>query len=91
MIQGCSGRSRLSNISWNRMRASLIVMSHLGRPSEEREPQFSMKQLESHLAEIAGVKVTTAPDCVGSEVEKMASELKAGEILLLENTRYHKR
>ncbi len=70
--------------------ASLIVMSHLGRPSEEREPQFSMKQLESHLAEISGVKVTTAPDCVGSEVEKMASELKAGEILLLENTRYHK-
>ena len=70
--------------------ASLIVMSHLGRPSEEREPQFSMKQLESHLAEISGVKVTTAPDCVGSEVEKMASALKAGEILLLENTRYHK-
>ena len=37
-------------------------MSHLGRPSEEREPQFSMKQLESHLAEISGVKVTTAPE-----------------------------
>ncbi|OQY33072.1 MAG: phosphoglycerate kinase [Spirochaetaceae bacterium 4572_59] len=70
--------------------ASLIVMSHLGRPSEEREPQFSLKQLEAHLAEICGVKVTTAPDCVGAEVEKMASELKAGEILLLENTRYHK-
>ncbi len=69
--------------------ASLIVMSHLGRPSEEREPQFSMKQLEAHLAEIAGVPVKTAPDCVGPEVEKMASELKAGEILLLENTRYH--
>ena len=69
--------------------ASLIVMSHLGRPSEEREPQFSMKQLEAHLAEISGVKVTTAPDCIGAEVEEMASDLKAGEILLLENTRYH--
>lgn len=70
--------------------ASLIVMSHLGRPSEEREPQFSMKQLEAHLSKISGVKVTTAPDCIGAEVEKMACELKAGEILLLENTRYHK-
>ncbi len=70
--------------------ASLIVMSHLGRPTEAREPQFSMKQLESHLAGITGVPVKTAPDCVGAEVEKMASELKAGEILLLENTRYHK-
>ncbi len=69
--------------------ASLIVMSHLGRPSEEREPQFSMKQLEAHLADIAGVPVTTAPDCIGAEVEAMAANLKAGEILLLENTRYH--
>lgn len=69
--------------------ASLIVMSHLGRPTEAREPQFSMKQLESHLADITGVTVKTAPDCIGSEVEAMASAMKAGEILLLENTRYH--
>lgn len=70
--------------------ASLILMSHLGRPSEEREPQFSLKQLASHLSDVAGVPVTTAPDCVGEEVEKLAAELKSGEILLLENTRYHK-
>ncbi|MBB6478542.1 phosphoglycerate kinase [Spirochaeta isovalerica] len=70
--------------------ASLILMSHLGRPSEEREPQFSMKQLAAHLSEAAGVPVVTAPDCVGDEVEKLAEELKPGEILLLENTRYHK-
>lgn len=70
--------------------ASLILMSHLGRPSEEREPQFSMKQLASHLSSVAGVPVITADDCVGEEVEKLANELKSGEILLLENTRYHK-
>ncbi|MDA3955535.1 phosphoglycerate kinase, partial [Oceanispirochaeta sp.] len=70
--------------------ASLVVMSHMGRPTEAREPQFSMKQLESHLAELTGVPVRTAPDCIGSEVEALASSLKAGEILLLENTRYHK-
>ncbi|MBN2656902.1 MAG: phosphoglycerate kinase [Spirochaetales bacterium] len=69
---------------------SLILMSHLGRPSEEREPQFSMKQLAAHLSAVAGVPVVTAPDCVGEEVEKLAAELKPGEILLLENTRYHK-
>ena len=69
---------------------SLILMSHLGRPSEEREPQFSMKQLASHLSAVAEVPVITAPDCIGEEVEKLASELKSGEILLLENTRYHK-
>jgi phosphoglycerate kinase len=70
--------------------ASLVVMSHLGRPSEEREPQFSLGQLKDHLAELTGAKVTMAPDCVGAEVEALAKDLKAGEILLLENTRYHK-
>jgi len=70
--------------------ASLILMSHLGRPSEDREPQYSLKQLASHLSTVAGVPVTTAPDCIGEEAEKLASELKTGEILLLENTRYHK-
>ncbi|MBF9015060.1 MULTISPECIES: phosphoglycerate kinase [unclassified Oceanispirochaeta] len=68
---------------------SLIVMSHLGRPSEEREPQFSMKQLEAHLAEITGVTVKTASDCIGSDVEAMVAAMNPGEILLLENTRYH--
>jgi len=70
--------------------ASLILMSHLGRPSEEREPQFSMKQLADHLSKVAGVPVVSAPDCIGEEVEKLANELKSGQILLLENTRYHK-
>jgi phosphoglycerate kinase len=49
--------------------ASLILMSHLGRPSEEREPQYSMKQLASHLSSVAGVPVIAASDCIGEEVE----------------------
>jgi len=70
--------------------SSLVIMSHLGRPSEEREPQFSLKQLASHLSTLTEVPVITAPDCIGDGVEKLAGELKPGEILLLENTRYHK-
>ena len=70
--------------------ASLIVMSHLGRPSTDREPELSMSQLAGHLAEISGAKVNMAPDVVGDEVKAMADSLKAGEILLLENTRYYK-
>ena len=70
--------------------ASLIIMSHLGRPSEEREPQFSLKQLAPHLSTLIDLPVITAPDCIGEEVETLASNLKPGEILLLENTRYHK-
>lgn len=70
--------------------ASLVVMSHLGRPTEEREPKYSLSQLKDHLAALTGKNVIMAPDCIGPEVEKLASNLKAGEILLLENTRYYK-
>ena len=70
--------------------ASLIVMSHLGRPDGEKKPEFSMSQLRDHLAEITGVDVIMAPDVIGPEVEAMASALKAGQIMLLENTRYYK-
>ena len=70
--------------------ASLVVMSHLGRPSEEREPQYSLSQLKDHIAELTGANVIMAPDCVGAVVEALAKDLEAGEILLLENTRYHK-
>lgn len=69
---------------------SLIVMSHLGRPSEAREPELSMSQLAGHLSDITGVKVNMAPDVIGNEVKKMADTLADGEILLLENTRYYK-
>lgn len=70
---------------------SAILMSHLGRPKEGPEEKFSLKHLVDHLSELlGGTKVHFANDCVGSEVETKAAELKAGEILLLENTRFHK-
>lgn len=69
--------------------ASLIVMSHLGRPKGEKKAELSMSQLVDHLAKITGATVKMAPDVVGAEVQKMADELKSGEILLLENTRYY--
>ncbi len=70
--------------------ASLIVMSHLGRPSTAREPELSMSLLKAHLADLTGAVVKMAPDVIGDEVKAMADGLKAGEILLLENTRYYK-
>lgn len=70
--------------------ASLIIMSHLGRPKNGFEDQFSMAQIVPHLKELTGKTVKMAPDVVGDEVKKLASELKGGEILVLENTRFYK-
>lgn len=71
--------------------ASLILMSHLGRPKGEGfEADFSLKPVADRIAELTGKTVKMAPDCIGSEVEKMASELKGGEIMLLENVRFYK-
>lgn len=69
--------------------SSVILMSHLGRPTEEREPQFSLKQLVEHLQKISGVKTHFIDDCIGDKVKEAAQNLPAGEILLLENTRYY--
>jgi phosphoglycerate kinase len=70
--------------------ASLILMSHLGRPKGGPDPEFSLKPAAEILANHLGRPVKMAPDCVGPEVEKMAKELKPGEVLMLENTRFHK-
>ncbi len=69
---------------------SPIIMSHFGRPKNGPEDKFSMKHLVAHLAELLGVDVKLAPDCVGEEVKALASALKPGEVLLLENLRFHK-
>jgi phosphoglycerate kinase len=70
--------------------ASLLLMSHLGRPKGGADPEFSLRAASEALATLLGTPVQMAPDCVGAEVEKMAKELKAGEVLMLENTRFHK-
>jgi phosphoglycerate kinase len=70
--------------------ASLILASHLGRPKGGQDPEFSLKPASEVLASLLGIPVKMAPDCVGPEVEAMAKELKPGEVMLLENTRFHK-
>ena len=70
--------------------AAVNIGCHIGRPSEAREPQFSTKHVRAHLAELLNREVKWASDCIGAEVESMAKDLKAGEVLLLENLRYHK-
>ena len=69
--------------------ASLILMSHLGRPKGGPSPEFSLKAAAEALSNLLGRPVKMAPDTVGPEVEKMAKELQPGEVLMLENTRFH--
>jgi phosphoglycerate kinase len=71
--------------------ASLILMSHLGRPKGTGfEPDFSLKPAAEALAKLLGTSVQMAPDCVGPEVDVIAKALKPGDVLMLENTRFHK-
>ena len=69
--------------------ASLILMSHLGRPNHKKVPEFSLKPCADHLAKLLNKHVTLAPDCIGQEVFKLAKDLKPGEILMLENVRFN--
>jgi phosphoglycerate kinase len=69
---------------------SVILMSHLGRPKGGYEEQFSLKHLVKHLSKLTGATVKFADDCIGNVPGEMAKALKAGEILLLENLRFHK-
>ena len=67
---------------------SAILMSHLGRPKGV-EDQFSLRHIVEEVTKIIGVKVKFATDCIGAVAEKAAKELQAGEVLLLENLRFH--
>ncbi len=68
---------------------SVVLLSHLGRPKGEYVPELSNKQLIPYLSKALGREVKFAPDCIGSKAEKLAAELKPGEVLLLENLRFH--
>ena len=70
--------------------ARLILMSHLGRPKGKAAPEFSLKPAAERLAELLGRPVAMAPDCVGPAVEDLVAKLEPGEVLLLENVRFHK-
>ena len=69
--------------------AALILMSHLGRPKGEPDPAFSLRPAKARLAELVDTSVSMAPDCVGPEVEQAAAGLAPGNILVLENLRFH--
>ncbi len=69
--------------------ASLLLLSHLGRPKGGFDPEFSLKAAAEVLAGHLGIPVQMAPDCVGPEVEKMVKTLKPGGVIMLENTRFH--
>lgn len=67
-----------------------ILMSHMGRPKGERKEKYSLRPVAERLSQILGTEVKLAPDCVGEEVKLMAEALRDGDVLLLENLRFHK-
>jgi phosphoglycerate kinase len=69
--------------------ASVVLASHLGRPDGKRIEKFSLKPVAAELAKLLNKPVAFADDCVGPVAEKAAAALKAGEVLLLENLRFH--
>ncbi len=69
--------------------ASLVLMSHLGRPKGERKAEFSLSPVVKELSKLIGRPVKMADDCIGDEVLKQVSKLEAGEILVLENVRFY--
>jgi phosphoglycerate kinase len=66
-----------------------ILASHMGRPKGKRVEGLSLAPVRTRLEDLLGRKIHLAPDCVGDEVEKMAASLGSGEVLLLENCRFH--
>ena len=69
--------------------ASVILMSHLGRPRGRRVPALSLAPIAERLSQLLGRAVGMAPDCVGAEVAAQATALQPGQVLLLENVRFH--
>ena len=69
--------------------AAVILFSHLGRPKGGPDPKFSLRPVAAHLSRLLGKPVAFAEDCVGPVVEAAAKALKPGEVLVLENTRFH--
>lgn len=69
--------------------AAIILACHVGRPKGQRVPELSVKPIVARLSELLGKEVKYAEDCVGEAARKAAADLKPGEVLLLENLRYH--
>jgi len=69
--------------------AAVILASHLGRPKGGPDPKYSLEPVAEHLSKLLGKPVKFIKDCVGPEAEAAARSLKSGDVLLLENTRFH--
>ncbi|NQZ58942.1 MAG: phosphoglycerate kinase [Lentisphaeraceae bacterium] len=68
----------------------VILSSHLGRPKGERKEEFSLKPVAQRLSEKLGLEVTLLGDCIGADVEAAVNALEDGQVVLLENVRFHK-
>lgn len=69
--------------------AKAILMSHFGRPKGKRDLKYSLKPAAEALSKLLGKPVPLAPDCIGPEVEALVSKMRDGDVLLLENVRFH--
>jgi phosphoglycerate kinase len=69
--------------------AKVIVCSHLGRPKGKQDPRYSLAPVAKRLQRLLGKEVTFAPDCIGPAVEHLVAKMKPGDVLLLENLRFH--
>jgi phosphoglycerate kinase len=69
--------------------AKVILCSHLGRPKGKVSPEFSLAPVARRLSELLQKEVPLAPDCLGPEVQKLVQKMKSGDLLLLENLRFH--
>jgi len=69
--------------------AAVVLASHLGRPQGKVVPEYSLRPVAARLEALLGQRVELAPDCVGSETRARAGALQPGEVLLLENLRFH--
>jgi phosphoglycerate kinase len=69
--------------------ARIILGSHLGRPKAKRDPKYSLQPVADRLSQILERPIPLAPDCIGEETERLVAEMMEGDILLLENLRFH--
>ncbi|RUM35927.1 MAG: phosphoglycerate kinase [Desulfobulbus sp.] len=69
--------------------AQIILCSHMGRPKGQRMEKFSLRPVARYLSDILGKSVTLAPDCVGRETEAVVAAMHDGDVVLLENLRFH--
>ncbi|MCD6416319.1 MAG: phosphoglycerate kinase [Planctomycetes bacterium] len=69
--------------------ARVILLSHLGRPKGERVPRLSLRKVAVRLGELIGAEVGFVPDCIGPQVSEAVRKMQDGDLLMLENTRFH--